>query len=108
MPSERRRPAPESPPGERPGLVATERVELPPLPEPPAGAGAVQVIWGPTAESLELAGLTVDGAYQLLRAPFHIAPGVRVLVNGEPAAPDQRLAAGDLLEFTRPAGEKGA
>jgi hypothetical protein len=33
---------------------------------------------------------------------------VTALVNGRPVEADHRLAVGDVLEFTRPAGEKGA
>ena len=71
-------------------------------------SGSVQLIWGAVTENLELAGMSVEQAYDLLRAPFHIAPQVTALVNAVEATPDQRLEAGDLLEFTRPAGEKGA
>ena len=72
------------------------------------GQGTVQVNWGPLTESLEVVGMTVADVYRLLRQPFNIAPGVRALVNGRGADAEQRLTMGDVLEFTRPAGEKGA
>jgi hypothetical protein len=71
-------------------------------------SGTVQVIWGPFTEPLEVAGLSVAQAFELLRDPFNIAPGAEVNVNGVAAAPEQRLRAGDVLEFVRGAGEKGA
>jgi hypothetical protein len=79
------------------------------LPAPglaPAGA-SVQVIWGSTTETLELAEMSVGAVFRMLRAPFNIAPAVTALVNGDPVGPDHLLQAGDELEFARPAGEKG-
>lgn len=70
--------------------------------------GSVQVIWGATNESLELADMSVGEVFNMLQAPFNIAPAVAALVNGDPVDGDHQLEAGDLLEFTRPAGEKGA
>ena len=52
--------------------------------------------------------MSVDDVLQLLRRPYNIAPGVRTLVNGRAAAGHQQLEADDVLEFVRPAGEKGA
>lgn len=75
---------------------------------PAAGAGgSVQVIWGSTVESLELTGMRVGEVFQMLQAPFNIAPAVAALVNGDPVDAEHQLCAGDELEFTRPAGEKG-
>lgn len=73
----------------------------------PAGSGRVQVMWGAMSESLELAGASVGEVFHMLQAPFNIAPGVTALVNGDPVDGEYRLRAGDELEFTRPAGEKG-
>lgn len=73
-----------------------------------AAGSVVQVIWGASADAFELAGLTVGEAYRLLSAPLHIAAGVAALVNGVAAPEGHRLSAGDVLEFARPAGEKGA
>jgi hypothetical protein len=107
MSSLRRRTAPEPETPVLPGLVDPDPVRLPARPASEPG-GAVQVIAGPTAESLELAGMSVGEAYGLLRVPFNLAPMVTALVNGRPVEADHRLALGDVLEFTRPAGEKGA
>ena len=74
----------------------------------PAAGSAVQVIWGATAENFDLAGMTVADAYRLLSAPLNIAPAVAALVNGCTAEGEHRLGVGDVLEFARPAGEKGA
>jgi hypothetical protein len=80
-----------------------------PAPQPAPGAvGGVQVIWGATAETLDLADMTVGDVYRMLQAPFNIAPAVAALVNGNAADEAHRLAVGDVLEFARPAGEKGA
>jgi len=90
-----------------PGLVDPEPVRLPARGADAEPSGTVQVIWGPTAEGLDLGGMTVGDAYRLLRVPFHLAPMVTALVNGTAVDAEHRLAAGDVLEFTRPAGEKG-
>lgn len=90
----------------------TRREEGPPPIPPQAAAlaatgGSVQVIWGSMTESLELAEMNVGDVFRMLRAPFNIAPAVVALVNGDPVDAEHRLSAGDQLEFTRPAGEKG-
>jgi sulfur carrier protein ThiS len=82
----------------------------PPTAQPrtlPAGGGSVQVIWGSMTESLELADMSVGDVFRMLQAPFNIAPAVAALVNGDPVDGEHQLQAGDELEFTRPAGEKG-
>ncbi|MBW2243326.1 MAG: hypothetical protein JRH01_15170 [Deltaproteobacteria bacterium] len=76
--------------------------------ESPAAGGSVQVIWGAMVETLDLGEFTVSEAFRMLRAPFNIAPAVNVLVNGTPVDGEHRLNRGDVLEFARPAGEKGA
>jgi hypothetical protein len=68
----------------------------------------VQVLYGSMAESFELGGMTVSQARGLLERPYRIAPDALVTVNGSEPAPDQRLRAGDRVEFVRRAGEKGA
>ena len=75
-----------------------------------AGAqpGSVQVIWGSMTENLDLTDMNVGDVFRMLRAPFNIAPAVVALVNGNPVDANHSLNAGDELEFTRPAGEKGA
>lgn len=72
-----------------------------------APAGGVQVIWGSMTENLDLTDMNVGDVFRMLRAPFNIAPAVVALVNGDPVDAEHSLRAGDELEFTRPAGEKG-
>ncbi len=72
-----------------------------------APAGSVQVIWGSMTENLDLTDMNVGDVFRMLRAPFNIAPAVVALVNGDPVDAEHSLRAGDELEFTRPAGEKG-
>jgi hypothetical protein len=60
------------------------------------------------SESFELAGLTVREARELLARPYRIAPEAEVTVNGSDPSADQRLRAGDRVEFVRRSGEKGA
>jgi hypothetical protein len=73
-----------------------------------AGAGAVEVVWGPLIQHYQVSGMTVGETHRVLRGHLGIPGGVRALVNGAAAAPDARLRAGDVLEFVRFAGEKGA
>ena len=68
---------------------------------------SVQVIWGSSSESFEMADMSVGEVYRDLRGPLNIAPAVVALVNGDPVDAEHRLRAGDELEFARPAGEKG-
>ena len=88
--------------------AAPEPSEAPRAQASGGASSSVQVIWGATAETFDLAEMTVGDAYRLLRAPFNIAPAVAALVNGRTTDADHRLVAGDVLEFARPAGEKGA
>ena len=67
----------------------------------------VRVQWGPMTDWLEVAGMTVGEVYRLLQRPYNLAPRVQPLVNHREVGADQRLAAGDELEFVRLAGEKG-
>ena len=93
----------------RPGAPGTseEQYEAPHR-ETTGGAGSgVQVIWGASTDSFDLAEMTVGDAHRMLGAPLNIAPAVAALVNGRAADADHRLTAGDVLEFARPAGEKG-
>lgn len=83
----------------------TERAQV--AVEAQAAGGSVQVIWGAMAESVDLGDFTVGEAFRMLQAPFNIAPAVNALVNGMPVDGEHRLTSGDVLEFARPAGEKG-
>jgi hypothetical protein len=94
----------------RPELPRTVPVGADPASESagPGASSTVRVVWGLMTENLDVQNMTVEEVHGLLRGPFHIAPGVRALVNGRVADGEQRLCANDVLEFVRPAGEKGA
>ena len=100
----RRRPTDETLPAPLPAVAPPRLADDESSPEAPP---TVQVTWGPIVEHMMLAGTTVAAARALLREPFHIAPHAVAQVNGQPAAPEYRLAAGDVLEFRREFGEKG-
>jgi hypothetical protein len=94
-----------------------EAIEPPPLAvvspaqaqgEAPVAPATVQVIWGPIAEHMALGGMTVGEARVLLQRAYNIPPQAAALVNGHRAPATRRLAAGEVLEFARQAGEKGA
>jgi hypothetical protein len=69
---------------------------------------AVNVQWGAFTDALAVQGMTVADVGRLLRRPFGIPHGVMAFVNGVEVEPTHRLRAGDVLEFQREAGEKGA
>jgi len=74
-----------------------------------AGAGdSVHVIHGPLTMDLALAGMTVAQARELLRSSLHLSDELDIVVDGDDATSDTRLARGNTLEFVRRAGEKGA
>ncbi len=68
----------------------------------------VQVIWGPVAEQMVLGGMTVQEVRKLLQRAYNIPAHAAVVVNGRPVDGSYRLAAADVIEFVRLAGEKGA
>lgn len=68
----------------------------------------VQVISGASVQSLALAGYAITQARELVAQILGVDPQAPVLVNGQPAAQDYRLAGGETLEFVHHAGEKGA
>jgi hypothetical protein len=76
-------------------------------PGTPAAAAGVRITWGPTVDDMAVQGMTVQAVYQLLQAPFNIAPQVAALVDGRTVDGNHRLAAGEALEFIRHAAEKG-
>jgi hypothetical protein len=90
------------------------RPELPPepsgagAPEPAPDDAAVEVIWGALPDRYDLAGVTVVEAFRLLREHLGIPAGVRAVVNGAEAEATRTLRPGDVLEFVRAAGERGA
>jgi hypothetical protein len=82
----------------------------PPVAAPIAAplAETVQVIWGPIAENMAVGGMSVGDVRGLLQGPYNIPPQAAALVNGERVGAGHQLAAGDVLEFARASGEKGA
>jgi hypothetical protein len=74
----------------------------------PAAAGQVQLIAGADVQDLELGGRTVHEARLVAQAVFGIRPDARALVDGREVGEEHVLVAGQRLEFTRRAGQKGA
>jgi pSer/pThr/pTyr-binding forkhead associated (FHA) protein len=68
---------------------------------------SVQVISGASVQSLDLAGLQITQAREIVRAILSLDQQSAVLVNGQPVRDDYRLVCGDTLEFVHHAGEKG-
>ena len=68
---------------------------------------SVQVISGASVQSLDLAGLQISQAREVVRAILRLDQNSAVLVNGQPVRDDYRLVCGDALEFVHHAGEKG-
>jgi hypothetical protein len=69
--------------------------------------GRVDVIHGVYAHSLPLAGLTVRQARAELQERMNIAPDALAVVDGTEANEDTILREGQVLNFVKPAGEKG-
>ena len=70
---------------------------------------AVQVIFGPVAQSMDLQSMSVGDAYNLLQHTLNIPTAqVTALVDGQEADASRILELGQTLEFVRMAGEKGA
>ncbi len=77
----------------------------------PTAAGAppsVRVIAGADVQELELAGRRVEEARAVAQAIFGIHPGAVALLDGQEVGDEQVLAGGQLLEFVKHAGQKGA
>ncbi len=68
---------------------------------------SVQVISGASVQSLDLAGLQISQARDVVRAILRLDQNSAVLVNGQPVRDEYRLVCGDTLEFVHHAGEKG-
>jgi hypothetical protein len=71
-------------------------------------AGKVQVIYGVHSLEAGLAGRTVSSVREALAQPMNISPRAVALVNGQEVDAAYVLSPGELLEFVRYAGEKGA
>jgi hypothetical protein len=68
---------------------------------------SVQVISGASVQVLDLAGLQVSQAREVVRHILRLDQNTAVLVNGNPIRDTYRLTSGDTLEFVHHAGEKG-
>jgi hypothetical protein len=70
--------------------------------------GDVSVVHGVYAHSYPLAGLRVRDARDHLEERMNIDPDAVAIVDGNEAAEDTMLAAGQVLTFVKHAGEKGS
>jgi hypothetical protein len=70
-------------------------------------AGMVTCSHGPYSEQLPVGGTTVREIRSRYRDRFDIDPQSTAVINGNPAGEDTVVMAGQLLMFTRKAGEKG-
>ena len=70
--------------------------------------GKVTVMYGVHSLEAGLAGRTVTSVREALAQPLNISPQAAALVNGHEVEGSHVLAPGELLEFVRFAGEKGA
>lgn len=73
----------------------------------PRRDGRVDVIHGVYAHSLPLAGLTIRQARSELQERMNIATDAVAVVDGTEANEDTILREGQVLNFVKPAGEKG-
>ena len=76
----------------------------------PSGSGDTQLVTvshGPFAEELPVAEMTVGEVRARFRDRFDIDPEAQAFVDGQPASEETRLGSGEVLVFTRRAGEKG-
>lgn len=73
-----------------------------------ATEGQVEVIHGVYAHSLPLSGMTVGQARTELADRMNIDPESMAVVDGHEVADDTILGEGQVLNFVRHAGEKGA
>src|SRR5262245_41748551 len=69
--------------------------------------GTVEVIHGVYAHSLPLSGMTVEQARLELEDRMNIDPEATAVVDGVEAEEDTLLREGQVLNFVKPAGEKG-
>jgi len=86
--------------------------EVRPGPPPPAPMTPlprqVRVIAGADVQDMDLAGRTVGDARTVAQALFGIAADAVALIDGQRVDDAQRLGEGQLLEFVKHAGRKGA
>jgi hypothetical protein len=72
-----------------------------------ASPGTVEVIHGVYAHSLPLAGMTVEDARAELEERMNIDPEATAVIDGVEANEGTVLREGQVLNFVKPAGEKG-
>ncbi|MCC6417511.1 MAG: hypothetical protein IT429_04615 [Gemmataceae bacterium] len=72
-----------------------------------ASPGCVEVIHGVYAHSLPLGGMTVEEARLELEERMNIDPEATAVVDGVEVEEDAVLREGHVLNFVKPAGEKG-
>lgn len=87
--------------------VADAAVPAMPTPSPQA-TRAVRLVAGADVQEMDLAGRRVADARAVAQAIFAVRGDATALVDGREVTEDQLLAAGQVLEFVRYAGEKGA
>ena len=69
--------------------------------------GQVEIIYGVYAHTLPLVGVTVGQARSELSERMNIAPDAIAVVDGNHVPEDTILREGNVLNFVKPAGEKG-
>ena len=69
--------------------------------------GQVEVVHGVYAHSLPINGMTVAQARDELAERLNIAPDALAVVDGHQVVDDTVLREGNVLNFVKPAGEKG-
>jgi hypothetical protein len=74
----------------------------------PLAARPVRVIAGADVQDLDLAGRTVAQARVVARALFGVGDDAVALIDGQRAEEQQALGEGQLLEFVKHSGQKGA
>jgi hypothetical protein len=88
---------------------ASQRLDQsPPPPSGPGTPGQVRIIAGADVQDLELAGRTVAEARMVATALFGVGDGAVALIDGREAGEEQLLGPGEVLEFVKHAGVKGA
>jgi hypothetical protein len=70
--------------------------------------GKVRVIYGIHSLEAAIAGKTVTEVRKALSQALNIDPAAIAIINGQAAAGNYILQEGQILEFVRLAGEKGA
>ncbi len=72
-----------------------------------APAGVATVTHGPYAETLPVAGMTVQAVRERYQDRFDIGPASQAILDGDPVDESTRIRVGQTLSFVMRAGEKG-